>query len=94
MSDDGKDHGSGVRFTTSQVRAWALALEMVYSVVGGGAVGYVLDRWVFATTPWLTLSGALVGLVAGMARFIREANRLNREGSGKARGRGPTSGPR
>lgn len=81
----GKGGGSG--FSRGQVRAWALALDMVYSVVAGGAVGYVLDRWAFGTTPWLTLSGALLGLVGGMARFIREANRLNRETARRQRDR-------
>ena len=35
--------------TADQVRAWALALEMSYSVIAGGAIGYVLDRFVFGT---------------------------------------------
>jgi len=62
----------------SQVRAWALAMDLVYGVVAGGVVGYVLDRWVFGTTPWLTMGLSLVMVVGGMWRFIRAANRLNR----------------
>ena len=64
--------------TRSQMRAWALAMDLVYGVVAGGVVGFVLDRWVFGTTPWLTLALSLVMLVGGMWRFIRAANKLNR----------------
>ncbi len=61
----------------SQVKAWALALDLVYGTVAGGVVGYVLDTFVFHTTPWLTLGLSLVMLVGGMVRFIKAANRLN-----------------
>lgn len=68
-----------------QVRAWALAMDLVYGVIAGGVVGYVLDRFVFGTSPWLTLSLSLVMLVGGMIRFVRAANRLNRGFSADAK---------
>ncbi len=73
------------RSSQSQVRAWALALDLVYGTVAGGVVGYVLDTFVFHTTPWLTLSLSLVMLVGGMVRFIKAANRLNASFSKDAR---------
>ena len=40
-----------------------------YCLVGAtlvfGAVGYAADRWL-ATSPWLTMLGVLVGIVAGL----------------------------
>jgi len=77
--------GGRRRDNLNQVRAWALALEMSYSVIAGGAIGYVLDRFVFGTLPWITLGLSMGGLVFGMVRFVREANRLNRESSGRGR---------
>ncbi len=61
-----------------QVRAWALALDLVYGVVAGFVVGYVLDRYVFHTSPWLTMGLSMAMLVGGMVRFVKGANRLNR----------------
>ncbi|MEZ6244265.1 MAG: AtpZ/AtpI family protein [Phycisphaerales bacterium] len=86
MDEGGDRQGGGRgadrrRDNLNQVRAWALALEMSYSVIGGGAIGYVLDRFVFGTLPWITLGLSLGGLAFGMVRFVREANRLNRESS-------------
>lgn len=66
------------RGSREQVRAWALAMDLVYGVVAGGVVGFLLDRYVFGTSPWLTLGLSLAMLVGGMIRFVRAANRLNR----------------
>ena len=71
--------------SAGQMKAWGLAMDLVYGVVGGAVVGYLLDRFVFGTTPWLTMSLSLVMLVGGMVRFIRAANRLNRSFSADAR---------
>ncbi len=68
----------------NRARAWALALEMSYSVIAGALIGYGID-WYFGTLPWWTLGLCLGGLVFGMVRFIREANRLNRESSRRGR---------
>ncbi len=72
------------RDNVNRARAWALALEMSYSVVAGGVIGYGID-WYFGTLPWWTLGLCLGGLTFGMVRFVREANRLNRESSGRGR---------
>ena len=38
---------------------------MALSIVIGLAVGVYLDRKVFNTTPWFTLIGLIVGIIAG-----------------------------
>ncbi len=71
--------------SAGQMKAWGLAMDLVYGVVGGAVVGYLLDRFVFGTTPWLTFGLSVVMVVGGMIRFIRAANRLNRGFSADAR---------
>jgi F0F1-type ATP synthase assembly protein I len=49
-------------------------LEMVAPLVVGIMLDHYLD-W----TPWLTISGAVLGFAGGLTRMILIANRLNRE---------------
>jgi ATP synthase protein I len=42
----------------------SLGFQVALSIVIGLAVGVYLDRHVFDTTPWLTLIGLLLGIVA------------------------------
>ena len=72
------------RQTTNQMRAWAMALDVAYMAAGGAALGYALDRWAFGTLPWLTMGLTLGGLVAGLTRFVRAANALNRSYSSRS----------
>ncbi len=48
----------------------ALAMEMAFSVLAGTVVGYALDA-VFETAPVLTIVFLVVGLVAGVAAFVK-----------------------
>jgi F0F1-type ATP synthase assembly protein I len=58
-------------------RAWGLAMNFVYGVIGMGLIGWALERWLWPkAAPWLILSGCLIGLVAGMVRFIHDANQM------------------
>ena len=43
----------------------SLGLSVALSIVIGLAIGVYLDRYVFDTTPWLTLIGLGLGIVAG-----------------------------
>ncbi len=43
----------------------SLGLAVALSIVIGLAVGVYLDRKVFNTTPWFTLIGLIVGIIAG-----------------------------
>lgn len=61
---------------TQLVSAWAfasgLAWELVTPAVALSLIGYWLDGR-FKTEPWLTLSGAVVGISVGLFQFIRAA---------------------
>ena len=76
-------------FSASQVKAWAIALSMVYGTIGFALLGLLIDWWA-GTSPWFVIGLAMLGLVVGMYRFIREAQALNRSSS-RRRG-GSTSG--
>jgi ATP synthase protein I len=51
-----------------------LALTMAFFTIGG----YLLDGWL-ETTPWLTIAGALLGMVAVFVHLIRISRTLNRK---------------
>lgn len=43
----------------------SLGFAVAFSIVIGLAVGVFLDQKVFNTTPWFTLIGLIVGIIAG-----------------------------
>jgi F0F1-type ATP synthase assembly protein I len=51
-----------------------LAVSMLLYVVGG----YLLDRWL-GTTPWLLVTGAVIGMIAFFFQLARIARRLTEE---------------
>jgi ATP synthase protein I len=57
------------RETRRQIRELAyyasLGISVALSIVIGLGVGVYLDRYVFHTTPWLTLIGMILGIIAG-----------------------------
>ena len=61
-----------------QAKAWSIALDPVYGLIGMGAIGYGIDYLAKTGLRW-TIILALVGLVVGFYRFIKEALDLNRE---------------
>jgi F0F1-type ATP synthase assembly protein I len=63
--------------TAGMGRAWAMALDFVFTVLAGALVGYLLDRW----QGWLpigTLVGLVLGFVSGFIRIIRATQRQER----------------
>lgn len=44
---------------------FAAVTEAVGCSLGGFAIGYLLDKWIEKTKPWLTVAGALFGLIMG-----------------------------
>ena len=73
----GKNDSSGDR--TRQAKAWVIALDPLYGMVGLGLLGYIIDaiRGIEGLQ-WAVYLG-ITGLVVGFYRFIREAMSLNRE---------------
>ena len=55
-------------------RQSALALELPFTLVGavvvGGALGYLLDKWLH-TSPWLVVILGAVGFYGGVREVIR-----------------------
>tara|TARA_R110002073_G_scaffold1715_1_gene12162 strand:- start:38583 stop:38852 length:270 start_codon:yes stop_codon:yes gene_type:complete len=61
-----------------QAKAWSIALDPVYGMVGLGLIGYGIDYLAETGLMW-TIILAITGLVVGFYRFVREAMDLNRE---------------
>ena len=55
--------------------AYAAALTLFGSVVTGGGVGWLADRWL-GSAPWLLVVGFVLGAAAGFYEFIRLTAKL------------------
>ncbi|PHQ79878.1 MAG: hypothetical protein COB69_07070 [Phycisphaera sp.] len=62
---------------TRLVSVSAIGTEFAIVVVGGGLLGWVIDK-VAGTEPWGILIGFGFGLVYGFIRFVKEAQALNK----------------
>ncbi len=60
----GKDARSGVGF------AFRIGVELVASLIVGGGIGFMLDRWL-GTGPWLLVVFFLLGATAGFMNVYR-----------------------
>jgi ATP synthase protein I len=56
--------------------AYAAAISLFASVVSGLIVGWLLDRWL-GTSPWLLVTGLILGAAAGFYEFIRATSKLS-----------------
>jgi len=56
--------------------AYAAAFSLFASVVGGLIVGWLLDRWL-GTSPWLLVTGIVLGAAAGFYELIRAASKIS-----------------
>ena len=54
-----------------------VGMTLVLATVIGLAGGYYLDKWL-GTSPWLTLIGLGLGIVAGFVNLFRTVNRAGR----------------
>jgi ATP synthase protein I len=50
--------------------AYAAVFSMLASIISLLFVGWLLDRWL-ATSPWLVVTGIILGTVVGFYEFIR-----------------------
>ena len=60
-------------------RGLRLSSELVAGVLVGGAIGYVLDRFV-GSSPWGFIVFVLLGFAAGIVNLMRAAGVLNSPG--------------
>jgi ATP synthase protein I len=67
-------------------RQFALATELPFLVAagafGGGAVGWLLDRWLH-TKPWLMLVVGAVGFFAAVRDMLRRLDKNDRDAAPK-----------
>jgi len=65
----------------AEIRRWGLAYSLPTALAAPVIIlvvaGYKLDEWLHSS-PWFTLSGALIGSAVGLTNMVRIANRLNR----------------
>src|SRR6185369_15300971 len=67
----------------SNYQAGQLVLsQLVGCPLGGGIVGWLLDRW-FGTKPWLMLVMLFLGFAVGVWNVIRISNEASRKARGK-----------
>lgn len=59
------------------VRLSTVGVALVASTAIGLAIGYALDRWL-GTSPWLTLTFLLLGIVAGFINLFRDVGLIDR----------------
>lgn len=53
-------------------------ITLVVATAGGAILGYFLDRWL-GSSPWLTLIGLGLGIVAGFRELVRTIKAAERE---------------
>jgi ATP synthase protein I len=67
-------------------RQFALATELPFLVVagalGGGLIGWLLDRWLH-TAPWLMLVLGAVGFFAAVRDMLRRLDKHDRDAASK-----------
>ncbi len=56
--------------------AYAAALTLFASVASMCGVGWLLDRWL-GSSPWLLVTGLVLGAAAGFYEFIRLTSKLS-----------------
>jgi ATP synthase protein I len=60
-----------------------VGLTLVISTVLGLGGGYALDRWL-GSSPWFTLAGLLLGIVAGFVNLFRAVGAFDRDDGGRS----------
>jgi ATP synthase protein I len=55
---------------------YGAVLSLALSIVSCLLVGWALDRWL-GTSPWLIVTGIVLGSVAGFMQFIRLMSRIS-----------------
>jgi len=54
-------------------QAMRVGTDVLGALIVGGLLGWVLDTYVFGTTPWILVVGLIFGLVAGIRNAYRTA---------------------
>lgn len=62
------------------LEASTIGINLVLSTFVGFAIGYFLDKF-FGTSPWLTVTFLIIGIIAGFRELLRIARK--QDGSNK-----------
>lgn len=55
---------------------YAAVFAIISAILGFLFIGWVLDRWL-GTSPWLLVTGIILGSIAGFYQFIRLMSRVS-----------------
>lgn len=91
MADDDRDPDKQSR--PEWIGLAGLGFEIVAAMIGLGALGYWIDRRAGSEPTWLVV-GILLGLVGGMANFLRVAIGASRRSTRRREGPGDGGGDR
>lgn len=61
-------------------------VEFFSAVLGGTALGWLLDRWL-GTKPWCVIVGVAIGFTAGLVRLVRMSAQENARAKKTAMGK-------
>jgi len=59
------------------LEASSVGIHLVLATFAGFAIGYLLDKKVFGTFPWLTIIFLVFGVIAGFKELFRVARKQN-----------------
>jgi F0F1-type ATP synthase assembly protein I len=71
MAEDGEKNSS-----KKSGLVYVAVLSIFFSITSMLGLGWVLDQWL-ETSPWLVVTGIILGSVVGFYEFIKIINRIN-----------------
>ena len=57
-------------------RGWSVAAEFIGAMLGGGFIGWIIDRWA-GTGPWGMIVLLLLGFATGLRSVLRQQNSID-----------------
>lgn len=63
-------------------RAWATAMDFVFTILAGALLGWLADRWRHSIPLW-TMVGLALGFVTAFIRIVRATQREERDRRGR-----------
>lgn len=58
---------------------FAIVSEATGATVGGYILGYLIDRWIDVTKPWITVTMTFLGLIIGFSRMAKRYMKQDKE---------------
>lgn len=63
--------GSGKKDDLGWMRYMVVGTELAFSVLAGLLLGHLVDEWLGTDTPWFTILGLFLGMMAGFSLLFR-----------------------